>query len=89
MKTRTPFFCAIFGAARNGKQGECIDTRYFAPRGACKNACWGASPNPADFGTKCPEVAAHSAFCLRSVAIAPVPYFPARRLRRAGGLCWP
>ena len=40
-------FCAVFGLARNGKQGECIDTHYFcAPRGR-KNACWGASPNPA------------------------------------------
>lgn len=23
MKTRTPFFCAVFGLAQNGKQGGC------------------------------------------------------------------
>ena len=46
VKTRTPFFCAIFGVARNGKQGECIDTRYFcAPRGLQK-CLLGSLPKP-------------------------------------------
>ena len=56
MRTRTPFFCAVFGVARNGKQGECIDTRYFcAPRGLQK-CLLGSSPNPLYFGTNCPKV---------------------------------
>ena len=42
----TSVFCAIFGAARNGKQGECIDTRYFcAPRGLQK-CLLGSLPKP-------------------------------------------
>ena len=46
MRTRTPFFCAVFGVARNGKQGECIDTRYFcAPRGLQK-CLLGSLPKP-------------------------------------------
>ncbi len=43
----------------------------------------GRPPNPLDFGTKCPKVPALCACCLRPVAIAPGPYFPARPLRRA------
>ena len=41
MKTRTPFFCAIFGIARNGKQGIRLYNCYFA----LQNACW-AVPKP-------------------------------------------
>ena len=64
MKTRTPFFCAIFGVARNGKQGECIDTRYFcAPRGLQK-CLLGSLPKPG-FGTFCPKV-----ICLRHRALS-------------------
>ena len=55
----TSVFCAIFGLARNGKQGECIDTHYFcAPRGPQKYLL-GSLPKPG-FGTKCPKV-----ICLR------------------------
>lgn len=41
-------FLHYFGGQRtNGKQGKCGHTCYFcSPRGR-KNACWGASPNPA------------------------------------------
>lgn len=59
----------------------------FAPRGGRKNACWGAYPNPANFGTKCPEVAALCALYLRPGANAPAPYFHARPSYRAGGRC--
>jgi len=35
----------------------------------------GSSPNPRDFGTKCPKVPALCACCLRPVAVAPGPYY--------------
>ena len=41
-----PFFAPISGPARNGKQGRCAHTCYFAWPRARKNACWGA-PKPA------------------------------------------
>ena len=40
-------FRGVSGGRTNGKQGKCGHTCYFCvPRGR-KNACWGASPNPA------------------------------------------
>ena len=45
--TRLRFFELFWGQRTNGKQGKCGHTCYFCgPRGR-KNACWGASPNPA------------------------------------------
>ena len=46
-KYAPPFFALFWGQRTNGKQGKCGHTCYFcSPRGR-KNACWGASPNPA------------------------------------------
>ena len=42
-----PFFRGISGGRTNGKQGKCSHTCYFCIPVGCKNACWGASPNPA------------------------------------------
>ena len=42
-----PFFRGISGERTNGKQGKCSHTCYFCIPAGCKNACWGASPNPA------------------------------------------
>ena len=42
-----PFFRGISGGRTNGKQGKCSHTCYFCIPAGCKNACWGASPNPA------------------------------------------
>ena len=54
-----PFFRGGSGERTNGKQGKCSHTCYFCIPTGCKNACWGASPNPA-FGTFYPKV-----ICLR------------------------
>ena len=59
------------GNALTASRASVATLAIFAPRGGRKNACWGASPNPADFGTLCPEVAALCAFYLRLVTIAP------------------
>ena len=40
-------FRGISGGRTNGKQGKCSHTCYFCIPAGCKNACWGASPNPA------------------------------------------
>ena len=45
--TPPPFFRGISGGRTNGKQGKCSHTCYFCIPAGCKNACWGASPNPA------------------------------------------
>ena len=45
-----PFFRGISGGRTNGKQGKCSHTCYFCIPGDCKNACWGASPNPVGCG---------------------------------------
>ena len=37
----------VSGERTNGKQGKCSHTCYFCIPAGCKNACWGASPNPA------------------------------------------
>ena len=42
-----PFFRGISRERTNGKQGKCSHTCYFCIPAGCKNACWGASPNPA------------------------------------------
>ena len=42
-----PFFRGISGGRTNGKQGKCSHTCYFCIPAGCKNAYWGASPNPA------------------------------------------
>lgn len=42
-----PFFRGVSGVRTNGKQGKCSHTCYFCIPAGCKNACWGASPNPA------------------------------------------
>ena len=42
-----PFFRGVSGGCTNGKQGKCSHTCYFCIPAGCKNACWGASPNPA------------------------------------------
>ena len=80
-----PFFAPISGPARNGKQGRCAHTCYFAWPGAPQKCLLGSSPNPPDFWTLCPEVPG----CLRPGAIAPGPYFPARPYGRADGQCSP
>ena len=51
-----PFFAPISGPARNGKQGRCAHTCYFAWPGAPQKCLLGSSPNPPDFWTLCPEV---------------------------------
>ena len=51
-----PFFAPISGPARNGKQGRCAHTCYFAWPGAPQKCLLGSSPNPLDFGTNCPKV---------------------------------
>ena len=51
-----PFFAPISGPARNGKQGRCAHTCYFAWPGAPQKCLLGSSPNPLYFGTNCPEV---------------------------------
>ena len=76
-KTRPPFFRAMYRERTNGKQFGCGHTPKFLSPQARKNACWGAPRNPLDFGTNCPESSALCAYCLRPVAIAPGPYFPA------------
>lgn len=45
--TPPPFFRGVSGVRTNGKQGKCSHTCYFCIPAGCKNACWGASPNPA------------------------------------------
>ena len=50
-----PFFVGGSGGRTNGKQGKCSHTCYFCIPAGCKNACWGASPNPLNFGTSCPK----------------------------------
>ena len=47
----TSVFCAIFGAARNGKQGKCIDTCNFR----AAEMLVGVPPNPLDFWPPWPE----------------------------------
>ena len=42
-----PFLRRASGGRTNGKQGKCSHTCYFCIPAGCKNACWGASPNPA------------------------------------------
>lgn len=42
----------------------------FASRGGCKNACWGASPNPALW-----DKLSRSLLSASPLLIAPVPYF--------------
>ena len=61
----TSVFCAIFGLARNGKQGRCGHTCYFLVPLALRKCLLGSSPNPLDFGTNCPKVPARCACCLR------------------------
>lgn len=61
----TSVFCAIFGLARNGKQGRCGHTCYFLVPLALRKCLLGSSPNPLDFGTNCPKVPALCAYCLR------------------------
>ena len=50
----------------------------FAARGGCKNACWGASPNPALW-----DKLSRSLLSASPLLIAPVPYFCARPTGRA------
>ena len=50
----------------------------FASRGGCKNACWGASPNPALW-----DKLSQSLLSASPSLIAPVPYFCARPTGRA------
>ena len=45
--TPPPFFRGVSGVRTNGKQGKCSHTCYFCIPAGRKNACWGASPNPA------------------------------------------
>ena len=57
-------FYAVFGLARNGKQGKCGHTCYFCgPRGPQKRLL-GSLPKPG-FGTFCPKV-----ICLRHRALS-------------------
>ena len=55
-----PFFAPISGPARNGKQGRCAHTCYFAWPGAPQKCLLGSSPNPLNFWTLCPEVPAQA-----------------------------
>lgn len=54
----------------------------FASRGGCKNACWGASPNPALW-----DKLSRSLLSASPLLIAPVPYFSARPSGPADGQC--
>lgn len=51
-----PFFRGVSGVRTNGKQGKCSHTCYFCIPAGCKNACWGASPNPATSGQVVPKL---------------------------------
>ena len=77
------FFTPFSGFAQNGKQFGCGHTPKFSQAAGPWKCLLGSSPNPLDFGTNCPKVPALCACCLRPVATAPGPYFPARPLRRA------
>ena len=70
-----PFFRGISGGRTNGKQGKCSHTCYFCIPAGCKNACWGASPNPALglVSTKSCDFAGHpmpKVICLRHRALS-------------------
>ena len=59
------FFALYRRSARNGKQGKCGHTCYFLVPLALRKCLLGSSPNPLDFGTKCPKAPALCACCLR------------------------
>ena len=59
------FFAPCSGIARNGKQGRCGHTCPFLVPLALRKCLLGSSPNPQDFGTKCPKVPDAYAYCLR------------------------
>ena len=80
-----PFFAPISGPARNGKQGRCAHTCYFAWPGAPQKCLLGSSPNLLHLWTKCPEVL----IVCGPGATAPGPYLPARLDSRAGSRCCP
>ena len=88
-KHAPPFFRATSGVARFGKQFGCGHTPKFLLAAGPQKCLLGSSPNPLDFGTNCPKVPALCAYCLRPVAIAPGPYFPARPSRQADDQCSP
>ena len=73
-----PFFRGVSGVRTNGKQGKCSHTCYFCIPAGCKNACWGASPNPALW-----DKLSRSLLSASPLLIAPVPYFCARPTGRA------
>ena len=52
---------------------------FLQGRSPCKNACWGAPQTRRTSGHF-----VQKSYCLRPVAIAPGPYFPARPGSRAG-----
>jgi len=77
------FLGGFSGVPLNGKQFGCGHTPKFLLAAGPQKCLLGSSPNPLDFGTNCPKVPALCACCLRPVAIAPGPYFPARPSRQA------
>ena len=83
------FFTPCNGSARNGKQFGCGHTPKFLLAAGPQKCLLGSSPNPLNFGTNCPKVPALCACCLRPVAIAPGPYFPARPSSQADDQCSP
>ena len=46
MKNADSFFCTVLGVARNGKQGECIDARYFCARRGPQKCLLGSLTKP-------------------------------------------
>lgn len=47
MKAQPPFFVLFWGSALTASRASVATLAIFAARGGRKNACWGASPNPA------------------------------------------
>ena len=56
---------------KSASRASVLTLAIFAPEGATKMLVGEPPPNPANFGTKCPEAAALYALCLRPGAIAP------------------
>ena len=69
-KTQPPFFASFPGYALTASRASVATLAIFASRGGCKNACWGASPNPALW-----DKLSQSLLSASPSLIAPVPYF--------------
>ena len=83
-----PFFAPISGPARNGKQGRCAHTCYFAWPGAPQKCLLGSSPNPLNFWTLCPEVQAQApVVCVPELSLLGLIFPPVRMAEQVIDIC--